>query len=275
METASRMVFHLELSPELPASEADGAPPGPGGAKAAAPTNALVPVDSGQTNSGPKDLANAGAIKPDGRPIIEAGERFGLGARLRTLYAASFGARTPEHLLILVSRLEAALSGGGGVGADTFREDLLGLLPDLRRFAQSLAHGADQAEDLVQETLLKAWQNQKRYRPGTNLKAWTFTIMRNQFYTEKRKSRREVADVDGAAAGQLIALADQLHRVALREVWSRIRTLPEAQQEALLLVAAQGMTYEEASAALGCQVGTVKSRVSRARKSFPDALGMP
>ena len=99
--------------------------------------------------------------------------------------------------------------------------------------------------------------------------------MRNQFYTEKRKSRREVADVDGAAAGQLIALADQLHRVALREVWSRIRTLPEAQQEALLLVAAQGMTYEEASAALGCQVGTVKSRVSRARKSFPDALGMP
>lgn len=264
------MVFHLELTPELPASAVDGVPPGADGAKAVPATDEAAQAGSGKAESG-----KAESGRPDGRPIIEAGERFGLGARLRTLYASSFGARTPEHLLILVSRLEAALNGGDGGGGDTFREDLLGLLPDLRRFAQSLAHGADQAEDLVQETLLKAWQNQKRYRPGTNLKAWTFTILRNQFYTEKRKSRREVADIDGAAAGQLIELADQLHRVALREVWSRIRTLPEAQQEALLLVAAQGMTYEEASAVLGCQVGTVKSRVSRARKSFPDTLGMP
>lgn len=274
METASRMVFLLELSPELTAPEVDGAPPGADRAKADPAQASLAEGDRAQAGG---DRAERIPTRTEGRPIIAAGERFGLGARLRNLYAASFGARTPEHLLILVSRLEAALQvgEGAGAGADTFREDLLGLLPDLRRFAQSLAHGADQAEDLVQETLLKAWQNQKRYRPGTNLKAWTFTIMRNQFYTEKRKSRREVEDVDGAAAGQLIELADQLHRVALREVWSRIRTLPEAQQEALLLVAAQGMTYEEASEVLGCQVGTVKSRVSRARKSFPDALGLP
>ena len=210
---------------------------------------------------------------PDDGAMIPSGLQSGLAAGLRRLYAASLGAGTPDDLLPLVSRLKVALDAYDAHRPDTFRDDLLALLPDLRRFANVLAKSSDQAEDLVQETLLKAWQNQERYRTGSNLRAWTFTIMRNQFYTAKRKARREVADVNGAAAAQLVEPAVQFHTVSLKDVWSRIERLPRAQQEALLLVAAQGMTYEEASEVLGCQVGTVKSRVSRARRSFPDALG--
>lgn len=127
----------------------------------------------------------------------------------------------------------------------------------------------------MQETVLKAWANQGRFVPGTNLKAWLFTILRNHFYTELRKHRREVEDVDGVMAGRQVALAAQEHGSDLQVVMSHIAQLPAPQREALLLVGAQGMTYEAAAEVMGCQIGTVKSRVSRARSYLIERLGTP
>ena len=104
--------------------------------------------------------------------------------------------------------------------------------------------------------------------------AWLCTILRNQFYTDCRKRKRDVEDPDGAAAGKLIALPAQEHGVALQQVWTKLAKLPRLQREALLLIAAQGMTYEAAAAIVGCQVGTMKSRVSRARAYLAGSLGM-
>lgn len=101
----------------------------------------------------------------------------------------------PDHqptIHALASRPKTALDADDRPRPDTFRDDLLALLPDLRHFAQSLARETSQAEDLVQETLLEAWQDQDRYRPGFTLKAWTFAIMRNQFHAELRKTHRTI-----------------------------------------------------------------------------------
>ena len=130
------------------------------------------------------------------------------------------------------------------------------------------------ADDLVQETLLKAWANQGRFEPGSNLKAWLCTILRNHFYTECRKRRREVEDADGVLAGQVQAPAAQEASSDLRRVGQHLAKLSPAMREALLLVAAQGLTYEAAAELMGCQVGTVKSRVNRARSALACSLGM-
>jgi RNA polymerase sigma factor (sigma-70 family) len=126
----------------------------------------------------------------------------------------------------------------------------------------------------VQETLLKAWAKQEQFVSGTNLRAWLCTILRNQFYTECRKRRREVDDADGAMAAEMIALAGQEHGSDLKTVWQHIGRLPALQREALLLVGAQGLTYEAAAEVMGCEVGTAKSRVSRARSVLAERLRM-
>ena len=144
----------------------------------------------------------------------------------------------------------------------------------MRAYARSLAVDPTRADDLVQETLVKAWANQHRFEPGSNLMGWLCTILRNQFYTECRKRKREVEDADGAAAAQMIAPAAQEHGVELRKVWAMLGKLPPHQREALLLVGAQGMTYEAAAELVGCQVGTIKSRVSRARAFLVGSLRM-
>lgn len=234
--------------------------------------HAPAPTHPDEAPSGRRSAAGA----PAGPPLLPAFLRDHLGHQLRSLYASSTERTTPARFLKLIEQIERALgvtATPGTVDPDAFREELLALLPDLRGFARSIVRDPCQADDLVQETLLRAWQNQHRYRPGSNFKAWAFTILRNQFYTERRRTKREVEDVDGAAAGRLVALSDQVDRVALQELWARIRKLPVAQQEALILVAAQGMTYEEAAAVLNCQVGTVKSRVSRAREVLVGAMG--
>ena len=104
--------------------------------------------------------------------------------------------------------------------------------------------------------------------------AWLCTVLRNQFYTECRKAKREVEDADGTAAAQMIALPAQEHGIALQQVWATLAKLPPLQREALLLVGAQGMTYEAAAEVMGCQAGTMKSRVSRARAFLAGSLGM-
>jgi RNA polymerase sigma factor (sigma-70 family) len=180
----------------------------------------------------------------------------------------------PAQLVDLVTRFEAAIAACGQSVAFDFRSDIIKALPALRTFALSLVGDLSRADDLVQETFVKAWANQERFRPGTNFTAWLFTILRNQFYSDLRKHRREIEDVDGTHAGQMTSPSDQEDASTLKVVWERLGTLPAAQRQALLLVGAEGHTYEEAATKLGCQVGTVKSRVSRARSSLLDTLGV-
>jgi RNA polymerase sigma factor (sigma-70 family) len=191
-----------------------------------------------------------------------------LGAQLQAAYQALTAAQLPQRLLDLIAQLDIALGARGRDSAEAFRQGLTEAVPGLRAFARSLASDETRADDLVQETLLKAWAKQELFIPGTNLMAWLCTILRNHFYTEHRKRKREVEDVDGAVAAQLIAPAGQEHNLDLQKLWSQIAKLPAVQREALLLVAAQGLTYEAAADVMGCQTGTVKSRVNRARTSL-------
>ncbi|MBA9070529.1 RNA polymerase sigma-70 factor (ECF subfamily) [Methylobacterium sp. RAS18] len=197
-----------------------------------------------------------------------------IGAQLQATYLEIVVSGAPQHLLDLTRVLESALAPLASERDAAFRAGLTAALPALQVFAQSLAGSAARADDLVQEAVLKAWANQDRFVPGTNLKAWLFTILRNHFYTERRKHRREVEDVDGVMAGQLVALAAQEHGSDLQVVLSYIARLPAPQREALLLVGAQGLTYEAAAEVMGCQTGTVKSRVSRARSYLMEQLSM-
>jgi RNA polymerase sigma-70 factor (ECF subfamily) len=197
-----------------------------------------------------------------------------LGSQLQTFYASIMAETQPQRLLDLIAQLGAALDAQDRTVVSAFREELVAALPGLRAFALSLAVSPTRADDLVQETLLKAWANQHRFQPGSNLMAWLCTILRNQFYTECRKAKREVEDADGAAAARMIALPAQEHGIALQQVWATLAKLPPLQREALLLVGAQGMTYEAAAEVMGCQTGTMKSRVSRARGFLASSLGM-
>lgn len=212
-------------------------------------------------------------MSPEVRPVLPAASRDHLGRELLAFYAARLSDELPTQLLDLLAQLEARLPGAGSDTA-TFRKDLVAALPGLRAFALSLAMSPSRADDLVQETLLKAWANQSHFAPGSNLMAWLCTILRNQFYTDCRKRKREVEDADGVAAGKLTVQPAQEHGIELKQVWTLLRKLPAVQREALLLVAAQGLTYEAAAELIGCQVGTVKSRVSRARAMLAGSLGI-
>jgi RNA polymerase sigma-70 factor (ECF subfamily) len=155
-----------------------------------------------------------------------------------------------------------------------FREGLLGEIPNLRAFARSITGNLDRADDLVQETLVKAWANRGRYEEGTNLRAWLFTILRNTFYSEFRKLTREVSDSEGKYAATLATQASQLPYLDLQEFKQAFDELPDDQREALFLIGASGFSYEEAAAICGCAVGTMKSRTNRARQKLAGALSV-
>lgn len=145
------------------------------------------------------------------------------------------------------------------------REALLAAVPGLRAFAISLSGQVDRADDLVQDTLLRALSNLHRFEPGTNLNAWLFTILRNLFHSEYRKRRREVEDPDGSFAGRLKVQPEQGVHLDFEDFRAALAQLPSDQREALLLVGASGFSYEEAAHICDCAVGTIKSRVNRAR----------
>lgn len=145
------------------------------------------------------------------------------------------------------------------------RDSLLAATPNLRAFAVSLTGSFDRADDLVQDTLLRALSNIDRFERGTNLNAWLFTILRNLFHSEYRKRKREVEDVDGTYAARLKTAPDQGSWLDFQDFRTALAKLPEDQREALLLVGAQGFSYEDAAGIMGCAIGTVKSRVNRAR----------
>lgn len=145
------------------------------------------------------------------------------------------------------------------------REALLAAVPGLRAFAISLSGQVDKADDLVQDTLLRALSNLHRFERGTNLNAWLFTILRNLFHSEYRKRRREIADSDGSYAGRLKVQPEQGSHLDFEDFRTALFQLPSDQREALLLVGASGFSYEEAAGICDCAVGTIKSRVNRAR----------
>ena len=146
-----------------------------------------------------------------------------------------------------------------------FRKLLTEAIPNLRAFAISLSARTDFADDLVQETLMKAWNYQDTFKPGTNLRAWLYTILRNEYYSVMRKRRREVEDANDFYAGQLAVPGGQESSVDISELRNALMKLPDDQREAIILVGASGFSYQEAAQICGVAMGTVKSRVSRAR----------
>ena len=149
-----------------------------------------------------------------------------------------------------------------------WRDDVVALIPALRAFAWSLAHNGSDADDLVQETLIKAWAHRDKFEAGTNLRAWLFTILRNTYYSAVIRKRREVQDSDGAMAARLTAEPSQDWRVAFTDLRDALAKLPDEHREALILVGAAGLSYEEAAEICGCALGTIKSRVNRARSKL-------
>ena len=215
------------------------------------------------------------ATTDEAGPIdINSAIRRHLGAELQEYFGRSAVEVLPERLAHLVARLDAALTASGQADLAGFRDDMIRAMPALRAFAFSLVGEGSRADDLVQEALVKAWANRDSFRPGTNFSAWLFTILRNQFYTEIRKRRREIEDADGSHAATLTSLPEQEGVVTLQALRAKLDQIPELQRVALMLVGAEGYTYEEAAERLQCKVGTVKSRVSRARAYLADLFAL-
>lgn len=155
---------------------------------------------------------------------------------------------------------------------DEFKEQLGQVIPHLRAFGRSLSGSRDMADDLVQETLLKAWAARKRFQAGTNMRAWTFIILRNLFLSQMRRARFKGEWDDVTAAKILAAPASQDRHVELGDMQRALLHLPQPQREALILVGAGGFAYEEAAEICGCAVGTIKSRVARGRVALEALL---
>lgn len=153
-----------------------------------------------------------------------------------------------------------------------FKRDLAAVVPHLRAFARGLCGRADMADDLVQEALLKAWAAQDRFEPGTSMRAWTFVILRNAYLTDMRRNRFRGEYDENVAERILTAPAGQEEPIHLADLHRALLTLPPERREALLLVGAGGFSYEEAAQICGCAVGTIKSRVGRARAALNTML---
>jgi RNA polymerase sigma factor (sigma-70 family) len=205
-------------------------------------------------------------------PLPETIRRH-LGVSLGEAYAQLTDVPPPDGLKKLIARLERALALLGEKDAKAFHDDFIAAVPSLHHFAMSLTKNAAMADDLVQDTLLRAWRSRARFEPGTNLGAWLFTIMRNAFYTAHRRHGREVPDTDGDHAGRLVALPAQSGHLDLQDAEAALARLPAPMRQALVLVAVENLSYEEAAAAMSCRIGTVKSRVWRAREQLASLLG--
>lgn len=154
------------------------------------------------------------------------------------------------------------------------REELVEHLPAMRAFAVSLTRNAALADDMVQDSLVKAWSNLDKFQAGTNMRAWLFTILRNTYYSNRRKAKREVPDSDGAITASLSRKPDHDGRLNMLDFETAFAKLPEEQREALVLVGASGFAYEEAAETCGVAVGTIKSRVNRGRAKLVELMNM-
>jgi RNA polymerase sigma-70 factor (ECF subfamily) len=153
-----------------------------------------------------------------------------------------------------------------------FKRELEAVIPHLRAFARGLCGRPDMADDLVQEALMKAWAAQERFEPGTSMRAWTFVILRNAYLTDMRRNRFRGEYDDKVAERILTAPAGQEDPLHLSDMHRALLTLPPERREALLLVGAGGFSYEEAAEICGCAIGTIKSRVGRARAALNSML---
>jgi RNA polymerase sigma-70 factor (ECF subfamily) len=154
------------------------------------------------------------------------------------------------------------------------RDEIINHLPSLRAFAISLTRNGSVADDIVQDTIVKAWTNIDKFTPGTNMRAWLFTILRNTYYSMHRKRAREVPDIDGKYAAQLSVKPDHDGRLAMADFNVAFAQLTSEQREALVLVGASGFSYEEAAEMCGCAVGTIKSRANRGRVRLAELLNL-
>jgi RNA polymerase sigma factor (sigma-70 family) len=211
--------------------------------------------------------------RPDETPLLSEAIQSHLGRELRTLYGDPLGEKLPRRLARLLDRVAQVIRAHTEPVDQAFVDELMDSLKSLRAYAISLTHDVNRAEDLVQETVLKAIGKQERFEAGTNLQAWLFTIQRNLFFSGHRKTQREVEDADGVHAAAMTSLPDQEDRLAVQDLHAARGLLPREQREALLLVAAEGLSYEETAAALGAKVGTIKSRVNRARNRLAELMG--
>lgn len=156
--------------------------------------------------------------------------------------------------------------------SDGFPNDVIALIPMMRAYAMSLTRSRPEADDLVQDTLVRAWRFREAYQPGTNLKAWLYKILRNIFYTSHARRPLVVQDVDGRLTAQLACTPSQEWQVQFGELLRSLDRLTPNTRDALLLIVVAGLSYEEAAEVCGCAVGTLKSRVSRARRHLADLL---
>jgi RNA polymerase sigma-70 factor, ECF subfamily len=161
---------------------------------------------------------------------------------------------------------------GSQMPPTSFKNELVAEISNLRAFAISLSGSVSLADDLVQETLLRAWSKSDKFQPGTSLRAWLFTILRNIYYSNYRKRSREVQDSDGAYARRLIVSGDQESHLDLEDFRKALARLPTEQREVLILVGANGLSYEEAATICEVEIGTIKSRLSRARSKLVELL---
>jgi RNA polymerase sigma-70 factor (ECF subfamily) len=152
------------------------------------------------------------------------------------------------------------------------KDDIVALLPDLRAFARFMCREREAADDLVQNTILMALDKQAQFTEGTNLKGWLFTIMRNRFYSDLRAQRRRPSAIDDSAAAPLTAVDNPEATLQLKELSAAIWQLSPQSREALILIGAGGFSYEEAATLCACSVGTLKARVSRARKHLAEKM---
>ncbi|SFE11790.1 RNA polymerase sigma-70 factor, ECF subfamily [Sulfitobacter brevis] len=153
------------------------------------------------------------------------------------------------------------------------REELVEHLPAMRAFAISLTRNGAIADDMVQDTLVKAWTNIEKFEVGTNMRAWLFTILRNTYYSSRRKAKREVSDVDGVFTENLAEKPAHDGHMQMTDFRRALAKLKDEQREALLLVGASGFSYEEAAEMCGVAVGTIKSRTNRARIRLAELMG--
>ena len=208
------------------------------------------------------------------KPIIDRAVQIHLGCELRTLYGNPAEERLPQNLARLLDRVAQVIRAHTEPVDQDFLDELIGSLKPLRAFAISLTHDVPRAEDLVQETVLRAISKQERFEAGTNLAAWLMTILRNLFYSGRRRTQREVEDAEGVHAATMISIPDQEDAIIVQDLHAALAKLPRVQRDAIMLVGAEGMAYEEAAAALGVNVGTLKSRVNRARNRLAELMGL-
>ena len=156
-----------------------------------------------------------------------------------------------------------------------FRDQLVALIPSLRSFARGLCGGREMADDLAQDAMTRAWAARASYAQGTNFRAWMFMILRNQFYTTIRKNSRMTSWDPEVAERVLVEAPAQQEGIHVSDVAKALQKLPAEQREVLLLIGANGASYEEAAEIIGCAIGTVKSRLARGRKALAVLIDGP